>query len=122
MRSEKHYIICGVEFGLENVGRTALIVCALYGGKAAGRDFWNHLRICMEFLGFKSKVGDPDVWMRPTTQKDGTEVYEYFLLYTDDCLVVSENSESILKNEIVRYFELKPDSIWPPSLYHGGHM
>ena len=60
----------------------------------------------MEFIGFKSKGGDPYIWIRPATQKDGTEVYEYFLLYTDDCLVVSENAESILKNEIGRYFEL----------------
>ena len=65
----------------------------------------------MEFLGFKSKGGDRDVWMRPATQKDGTELYEYVLLYTDYCLVLSENAESILKNEIGRYFELKPDSI-----------
>ena len=63
----------------------------------------------MEFLVFKSKGGDPDVWMRPATQKHGTEVYEYFLFYTDDCLVVSENAEIILKNEISRYFELKPE-------------
>ena len=55
-------------------------------------------------LGFKSKSGDPDVWMRPATQKDGKLVYEYVLLYTDDCLVVYENSESILKEYIVRYF------------------
>ena len=42
--SEKHYIICGLEFGLENVGKRALIRRALYGGKSAGRDFGNHLR------------------------------------------------------------------------------
>ena len=42
--------------------------------------------------------------MRPATQKYGTEKYEYVLLYTDDCLAVSENAESILKNEIGRYF------------------
>ena len=60
--------------------------------------------------------------MPPATKQDGTEVYQYVLLYTDDCLVVSENAESILKNEIGRYFELKPDSIGPPSLYLGGHL
>ncbi len=38
--SEKHYIICGAEFGLENVGKIALMKRALYGGKSAGRDFW----------------------------------------------------------------------------------
>ena len=41
--SQKDYIIYGPEFGVENIGRTALIHRALYGGKAAGRDFRNHL-------------------------------------------------------------------------------
>ena len=31
--SEKHYIICGPEFGEENVGKRAVIVRALYGGR-----------------------------------------------------------------------------------------
>ena len=60
--------------------------------------------------------------MRTATHKDGTLVYGYVLLYTDDCLVVSENSETILKEEIGRYFELKPDSIGPSSLYLGGRF
>ena len=76
----------------------------------------------MAHLGFKSKGGDPDVWMRPATRADGSLVYEYVLLYTDDCLVVSDNAEEILKKEIGRYFQLKPESIGPPSLYLGGHM
>ena len=104
------------------MGKRALIVCALYGGKSAGRDFCYYLQSCMGFLGFKSQGRDPDVWMRPATQKDGTLVYEYVLLYADDCLVVSVNAESILKEEIGRYFELKLDSIGPPSLYLGGHL
>ena len=120
--SEKHYIICGQEFGLENVGKRALIVRALYGGKAAGQDFWHHLRSCMDHLGFKSKGGDPDVWIRPMTRTDGTKLNEYVLLYTDDCLVVSENAEYILKKEIGRYFDLKETSIGPPSLYLDGHL
>ena len=32
----------------------------------------------------------------------------------DDALVVSENAESILRNELGRYFELKEESIAPP--------
>ena len=76
----------------------------------------------MEHLGFKSKGGDPDVWMRPMTRADGSQVYEYVLLYTDDCLVVSDNAEEILRKEIGRYFQLKPESIGPPSLYLGGHL
>ena len=34
--SQKDYIICGPEFGLENIGKVALIHRALYGGKSAG--------------------------------------------------------------------------------------
>jgi hypothetical protein len=71
--SQKDYIICGPEFGLENVGKRALIRRALYGGKAAGRDFRNHLRSCMSHLGFTSCLADPDVWMREATKSDGTE-------------------------------------------------
>jgi hypothetical protein len=52
--SWKDFVICGPEFGLENVGKTALIHRALYGGKMAGHDSQNHLRECMTHLGFKS--------------------------------------------------------------------
>ena len=120
--SQKDYIVCGPEFGLENQGKVALIHRALYGGKSAGRDFRNHLRSCMHFLGFKSCPADPDVWMRPAIKSDGTSVYDYVLLYTDDTLVISENAENILRNEIGRYFELKKESIGPPTIYLGGHL
>ena len=36
--SEKHYIICGPEFGIENEGCVGIIRRALYGGKVAGQD------------------------------------------------------------------------------------
>jgi hypothetical protein len=118
----KDYIICGPEFGLENVGKVALIHRALYGGKSAGRDFRNHLRSCMRHLDFVSCPADPDVWMRPATHSNGTEYYEYILLYTDDALVISENAEKVLRNELGRYFQLKEESIGAPKIYLGGHV
>ena len=108
---EKDYIICGPEFGVENIGRMALIHRALYGGKAAGRNFRNHLRSCMELLNFTSCLADPDMWMRPVIKSNGNTYYEYILLYVDDALVVSENAESILRNELRRYFHLKEELI-----------
>ena len=120
--SEKHYIICGPEFGLENVGKRALIKRALYGGKSAGRDFRNHLRACMRHLDFQSCPADPDVWMRPAKKADGTNVYEYVLLYVDDVLVISERGEHVLRTGIGKYFELKEESIGPPDLYLGGRL
>jgi hypothetical protein len=120
--SAKDYIICGPEFGLENQGKVALIHRALYGGKSAGRDFRNALRGCMDHLGFKSCPADPDVWMRPAIKADGTKVYDYVLLYTDDTLVISETPEAILRQELGKYFDLKEESIGPPKLYLGGHL
>jgi hypothetical protein len=120
--SRKDYIVCGPEFGLENVGKVALIHRALYGGKTARRDFRNHLRSCMGHLDFKSCPADPDVWMRPARHSDGTEHYEYVLLYTDDALVVGEFPERILREEIGKYFTLKDKSVGPPKIYLGGHV
>ena len=40
----------------------------------------------------------------------------------DDALVVSENAESILRNELGRHFEMKEESIGPPDYYLGGKV
>jgi hypothetical protein len=76
----------------------------------------------MRHLNFVSCPADPDVWMRPAIKSDGTEYYEYLLLYTDDALYVSENAENALGNELGRYFPLKEESIGPPKIYLGGHV
>ena len=118
----KDYIVCGPEFGIENVGRVALIHRALYGGKSAGRDFRNHLRACMRHLDFVSCPADPDVWMRPAKHSNGSDYYEYILLYVDDALVIGENADNTLRRDLGRYFELKEESIGPPKIYLGGHV
>jgi hypothetical protein len=50
--SKKHFIICGLEFGIENEGCVGLIRCALYNGKVARCNFWHHLQDCMGHLVF----------------------------------------------------------------------
>jgi len=59
--SEKYWTICGPEFGPELQGSKATIVRALYGTKCAGRDFRNHLRSCMELIGYQPCQADPDL-------------------------------------------------------------
>ena len=120
--SEKHYIICGAEFGLENVGRIGLIRRALYGGKSSGADFWRHLRTCMEHLGFKPCRADGEIWMRPATKATGEEYWEYVLLYVDDVLCVSMNGTSVIEDEIGRYFYIKEGSVGPPDIYLGNKV
>ena len=120
--SRKDYVICGAEFGIENIGHVGLIHRAVYGGKTAGKDFRNHLRLCMHYLKFSSCPADPDVWMRLAEKSDGTTYYEYVMLYMDNALVICENAEEILRKEIGKYFELKEESIGRPSLYLGGRV
>ena len=120
--SEKHYVICGAEFGLEHAGKVALIRRALYGGKSSGADFWKHLRDCMTHLGFTSCKADPDIWMREAQRDDGTPYWEYVLLYVDDALCISNNAEKVLREEIGKYFVLKPGSVGPPKIYLGNKV
>ena len=118
-RTEKHYhIICGPEFGLENEGKIAVTVCALYCGKSAGAD----QKQVMEEMGFKSCKADPDVWMRPGTKDDGSEYWQYVLLYTDDILVIMCDPETFLRQEIGSRFTLKESSIGPPTQYLGNKV
>ena len=120
--SEKHYVICGPEFGLDNIGKVAIIVRALYGGKSAGADYWRHVRQAMTSMNFTACMADPDVWMRPGTKPDGTTYWQYVLLYTDDILAIMEEPEKFIKTELGSRFTIKPKSIGPPSQYLGNKV
>ena len=120
--SEKHFIICGEEFGLENVGKRALIIRALYGGKSAGADYWRHVRSAMEEMNFSSCKADPDVWMRPAKKPDGTDYYQYVLLYTDDVLAIMQEPENFIRRELGSRFVVKPNSIGKPTQYLGNKV
>ena len=42
------------------------------------------------------------------------------LLYVDDALAIALNPESILRDEIGKYFQMKESSIGKPNIYLGG--
>ena len=112
------YIICGPEFGSELRGQRAIVRRALYGTKSAGKECRSHLRDCMDHLGYESCKADPDLWMRKAKRNTGDDYYEYMLLYTDDCLCVSEHEADAL-NAIDKYFPLKTKLYWSASNLFG---
>eukprot|EP00957_Ditylum_brightwellii_P152321 11596425-Ditylum_brightwellii.AAC.1 len=65
----------------------------------------------MRHLGFTSCPADPDVWMRPVIHSDGSNYYEYILLYIGDALTIGEHSEKLLCQRIGKYFQLKEESV-----------
>ena len=76
----------------------------------------------MAHLGFVSCQADPNIWMREAQKDEGTEYWEYVLLYVDDTLCISMNAENVVCNEIGKYFFIKPKSIGPPKIYLGNKV
>ena len=80
--------------------------------------FRNNLDSCMEALNYLPCRADTDVWISKARKYDGTEYYEYMLLYVDDCLALSETpKESVF--QLDKFFKMKPNSIAPPNIYLG---
>ncbi len=59
--TEKVWTVLGPEFGIE-AGKSAIIVCTLYGLKSAGAAFCVHLASLMCQMGYTSCKADPDLW------------------------------------------------------------
>ncbi len=93
--AEKYWIECAPEFGNANMGKKALVTRALYGMKSSAHDFRNHLRDCMDHMGYKSCLADPDLWMREAKLDNGTDYYEFISLYVDDCSVISQHPKKL---------------------------
>ena len=75
----------------------------------------------MQLLNYESCPADPDLWITKAVHSNGTDYYEYVLLYVDDVLAVSENArENILEKD--KYFTMKPESIGEPKIYLGGKI
>ena len=52
----------------------------------------------MDEIGFESWKYEPDIWFRSAIQDDGTDYYQYVLLYTDSILEIMQNPEDFIRN------------------------
>ena len=66
-------------------------------------------------MGFESFKSDPDVWFSSAMKDDGTDYYQYVLIYIDNILAIMKNSEDFIRHELGKTFVVKPDSIGPPT-------
>ena len=71
-------------------------------------------------MGYKSCVADPDVWMKPATNKEGYKYWAYMLVYVDDCLVIHHDPGPEMENLKSRY-KLKNDLYGEPKGYLGAN-
>ena len=110
------YTIIGPEFGPDE-GKMSIIVRDFYGLRISGASLQNYLVKYMHFMGYKTYLDEPDLWMRPIKiSHDGFKHYEYVLIYVKDFLVIGYDTTEVLQN-IDRYFGLKPGYLSDQDIY-----
>ena len=66
-------------------------------------------------MGFESCKADPDVWFCSAMKDDGTDYYQYVLLYMKDILEIMKNPEYFIRHELGKIFVVKLKSVRPPT-------
>ncbi|KAI2489323.1 Reverse transcriptase (RNA-dependent DNA polymerase) [Fragilaria crotonensis] len=106
---EKIWFVAGPEFGSRQ-GTVIKVVRALYGLKSSGAAWRSMFNSTILEMGFVPTVADPDVYRRANVKPDGFKYYEYILVYVDDVLIISHDTDTHLKR-IQASYDLNPDSI-----------
>jgi hypothetical protein len=109
---EKVHTTAGPEFGPNHIGKTVIIVRAMYGLKSSGAAWHAQLSQTLCDMNFKPSLADPDVWMQSSTKDCGFEYYEYILVYVDDLLVISHAPKPIMET-ITKAYRLKDEPAEP---------
>jgi hypothetical protein len=113
---EKIYIKAGPKSGSEK-GLLFIIRKALYGLKSSGAAFRAKLAETLHSLHYVPTHAHPNVWIRPaTTRPDGTEYYEYVIVYVDNIGHASHDTD-VTMLAIKAVYKLKNDCIDPPETY-----
>ncbi len=119
--AERIYTVAGKEFGKALQGRVLIVSKALYGLKSSGAAWRKHLSGSIKEMGFTPSRGDPDLYFRAACKPDGTEYYEYLLVYVDDILCISHNTKPVM-DKFAKIYRLKADSVGPPERYLGADV
>ena len=98
-----------------------VVKMALYGLKSPGAAFISKLEILLHNIGYTPYKEYQDVWMRPAIKSDGTEYYEYILVYVYGVIVIS--CVPMKTMEVIKYvIKLKGDKAEPPNMYLGASL
>jgi hypothetical protein len=106
--------VLGPEF-VDDSGKCALIVRALYDLNPDDAVFRNHLDECMKHLGWHPCHVDRDLWMKAETRPDDSVLYcAYILIYVDGILCVHHDPGAPVA-KLDEYFKMKEGSIQVPT-------
>jgi hypothetical protein len=109
---EKVHTTAGPEFGPHNVGKTVIVVRAMYGLKSSGAAWHAKLSETLRSMDFVPSYAEPDVWYKAAIKDDGFEYYQYILVYVDDILFVADQPMPIMIT-IQKAYRLKDEPCQP---------
>ena len=66
-----------------------IVKMEMYGLKSSGEAFQEILSGVLHDLEYMSTKADPDAWIKPAVNLDGSEYYEIVLCYVDNVLTIS---------------------------------
>ena len=118
---EKHWIRAGTKSGAEQ-GTLFIVVRTLYGLKSASADFQSFMAKKLDEINFKWCVAYPYFWLKPAVRPNGTEYYEYILMYVDNILEISVDTTKILKSLKENTVQYKNNKIVFPDIYLGSKL
>ena len=72
-------------------------------------------------MGYTSCITDPDVWMKPQTNKEGYKYWSYMLVYVDDCLALHHDPGPVME-ELKSRYKLNNDTYGEPKRYLGANV
>jgi hypothetical protein len=110
---EKVHTTAGPEFGPNNVGKTVIVVQAMYGLKSFGAAWHAKLSETLRGMDFIPSYADPDVWYKAATKEDGFKYYQYILVYVDNILIIAHKPMPIMAT-IQKAYRLKDETrqVW----------
>ena len=93
----------------------------MYGLKTSGASWRAMFSQTLKDMGFESTKADPDVYIRPATKPCGFEYYEMMLVYVDDVLCISHDT-NLTEKALKATYRLKENSTGEPDRYLGANI
>lgn len=75
----------------------------------------------LKALGYKPTLADQNVWIKPGTKPDGFKYYQMILVYVDDILHLSHDTDPVIK-ALQASYTMKEGSIGTPKHYLGANV
>ena len=86
---------------------------ALYGLKYSGATWRAMFVETLQDMHFTLTKADPDVWLKPATKPDRTEYYKMILVYVDDVLHISHDTNPVMET-LGKSYRLKSNTHGEP--------